>query len=402
MKKILFLTCLMFLYVTVNSQSINTQSAYNALKDANRAKSAIERQNKLATAKKFIDDAAANSETAQDAKTWFYRGLIYLNLVRYNPTPDSALYTTAIISLKKANEYDKKKNFTEEIKVNVDTMRQGLYQKGVDYFNKTQFTESMYTFERAAKIYDIINQTDTAVLITAAVAAERAARYDKARDYYLAVLKAGGKYVGIYYGLTVFYTKLKDKDNALKIVAEGRKLYPKNLELIKAETNTYLAFSEDKKAMEQLKVIAAADTANYSVFFAMGALYDKIHNDTSEKKEAREQALNMAVQMYKKAIEINPKYFDAYFNIGSLYNNIAVEILLKANNLPNDAEKEYQVLKAEADKNLDLALPFLEKSAEIQPNDLNTLVALKQIYARKNMADKVKQINDIINALKKK
>jgi len=199
----------------------------------------------------------------------------------------------------------------------------------------------------------------------------------------------------------VYYTRLKDKVNALKIVEEGRKLYPKNLELIKAETNTYLAFGEDQKAMEQLKVIAAADTANYSVFFAMGALYDKIFNDTTKTKDARATALNNALDMYKKAIAINPKYFDAYFNIGSLYNNIAVEILLKANNLPSE-DKDYPILKNEADKNLDLAIPFLEKAIDIQPDDLNTLVALKQIYSRRNMVDKYKAINERINALKKK
>ena len=386
----------------LNGQSINTQSAYNALKEFNRAKTADDRQKQLASAKKFIDEAAANPETSTDGKTWFYKGIIYVNLYRATGNTDAALFETAIQSFKKANEFDTKKKFTEEIMVNVDTIRQKLYDVGVAYFKMNKFTESMVAFEKASTVYDIISKVDTAVLLTACVAAERAGRFDKVRDYNLVVLKAGGNSPEIYYSLGIAYTKLKDKDNATDIISKGRKIYPKSLELIKAETNLYLAFGEDEKAMQQLKLISGTDTANYSVYFAMGALYDKIYNDTSKSKEVRDKALTSAFQSYEKALKINPNYFDAAFNMGILYNNVAAELLFKANNLPNDAEKEYKALKGEADKNLDLGLPYLEKASALNPTDIQTLTALKQIYVRKNQPDKAKAMNERINALQKK
>ena len=134
----------------------------------------------------------------------------------------------------------------------------------------------------------------------------------------------------------------------------------------------------------------------------MGALFDKMYNDTSRAKEVRNQALTSALKAYEKALKLNPDYFDAAFNMGILYNNVAAELLLKANNLPNDAEKEYQSLKKEADTNLDLALPLLEKAVLLNPTDLSTLIALKQIYVRKKQVDKAKTLNDRINALQKK
>jgi len=402
MRKLSLFLILIFTVSLVNSQSINTQSAYNALKEFTRAKNADEKQKQLASAKKFIDDAAVNPETANDGKTFFYRGIIYLNLYRASGSTDAGLFETAIQAFKKANEYDTKKKFTEEIMVNVDTIRQKLYDVGVAYFKLNKYTESMMAFEKASTVYDIINKIDTAVLLTACVAAERAGRFDKVRDYNLVVLKAGGNSADIYYTLGIAYTKLKDKENASAIISKGRTLYPKNLELIKAETNLYLAFGEDEKAMQQLKLIANTDTANFSVFFAMGALFDKIYNDTTKSKEVRKQALTSALNSYQKALRINPNYFDAAFNMGILYNNVAAELLFKANNLPNDAEKEYIALKGEADSNLDLALPYLEKAASINPNDVQTLTALKQIYVRKNQADKAKAMNERINALQKK
>ncbi len=402
MRKLFLFVILLFTISIVNSQSINTQSAYNALKEFNRAKNAEEKQKQLTAAKKFIDDASANSETATDGKTWFYKGIIYVNLYRSTGNTDISLFETAIQAFKKANEYDTKKKFTEEIMVNVDTIRQKLYEVGVEYFKQNKYTESMLAFEKSSTVYDIINKVDTAVLLTACVAAERAGRYDKVKDYNIVVMKAGGNSADIYYSLGIAYTKLKDKSNAITIIAKGRQIYPKNLELIKAETNLYLAFGEDEKAMEQLKLIAGTDTANYSVFFAMGALFDKMYNDTSRAKEVRNQALTSALKAYEKALKLNPDYFDAAFNMGILYNNVAAELLLKANNLPNDAEKEYQSLKKEADTNLDLALPLLEKAVLLNPTDLSTLIALKQIYVRKKQVDKAKTINDRINALQKK
>jgi tetratricopeptide (TPR) repeat protein len=401
MKRILIGCILIFAFFVARSQSVNTQTAYNFLKEATRAKTTDEKLKKLAEAKKYIDDASANAETSNDSKTWFYKALVYINLYRVTPS-DSLLFSIALESFKKAYTLDTKQKFTEEIRVNVDTLRQNLYQKGVDKFNQRKFEESMYQIERAANLFYILNLTDTTLLLTAAVAAERANRPDKARDYYIAVLKAGKNSPDIYFGLTVFYTKLQDKKNAYDIIKKGRDLYPKNQDLIKAETNMYLAFGEDDKALEQLKVIAKEDTANPSVFYALGTLYNKIFNDTSKTKEVRMVMLDNAVFAYDKAIAINPNYFEPFFNLGILYNNVAAEILLKANNLPNDATAEYDKLKTEADSYLAKALPYLEKASELNPTDIDTLMALKQIYVRLKMTDKAKAINEKIANLQKK
>jgi len=401
MKRVLIGCFLIFAFIIARSQSVNTQTAYNFLKEANRAKSAEEKQKKLAEAQKYIDEASANAETSSDAKTWFYKALIYINLYRISPN-DSSLFSTALTSFRKSYSLDTKQKFSEEIRVNVDTLRQSLYQKGVDKFNQRQFEESMIQIELAANVYSILNMTDTTLLLTAAVAAERAGKTGKARDYYLAVLKAGKNTPDIYFGLTVFYTKLQDKKNAYEIIKQGRELYPKNQDLIKAETNMYLAFGEDDKALSQLKIIAELDTANPSVYYAMGTLYNKIFNDTTKSKEVKKEMLEKATVAYEKAIKINPDYFEPFFNLGILYNNVAAEILLKANNLPNEATAEYDKLKLEADSYLTKALPYLEKALEINPTDLDTMMALKQIYVRLKLNDKAKAINEKILNLQKK
>jgi hypothetical protein len=47
------------------------------------------------------------------------------------------------------------------------------------------------------------------------------------------------------------------------------------------------------------------------------------------------------------------------------------------------------------------ALPYLEKAYELDPNDYNTLLSLKQLYAKTNQTDKYKVINEKLKALNK-
>ena len=144
------------------------------------------------------------------------------------------------------------------------------------------------------------------------------------------------------------------------------------------------------------------DTANPTVFFALGTIYDNISNDTLKSEKVREETFRLAIDAYKSAIKLSPNYFEPNYNLGALYVNKAATINDFANKLPLDAEVQYKKLKTEADQLLEIATPYLEKAIELQPNDVNTLYSLKQIYARTNKTDKLKAINEMIDRLQKK
>ena len=62
--------------------------------------------------------------------------------------------------------------------------------------------------------------------------------------------------------------------------------------------------------------------------------------------------------------------------------------------------KGKDVLKKQADEELVKAMPFLEKSDELQPNDKVVLSALKDIYVRTNNMEKLKIVNQKLAKLK--
>lgn len=115
-----------------------------------------------------------------------------------------------------------------------------------------------------------------------------------------------------------------------------------------------------------------------------------------KRLESAEELFAKAESSYKKAIELDPQYFDPIYNLGALYVNSAAILIEEANKLPLSEEKKYDELILKANGFLDKSLPNLERAIELQPDDLNTMVSLKEIYTRLDKMDKLKEINQRI------
>jgi hypothetical protein len=395
MKKSLLLVILLMTITFGFGQKNVRQTASNFLKEG-----------KLDKAMETINQCILDPSTATDAKAWFIRGNIYLEIAnsadeKYKALDPNALQQ-ALDSYKKATEFDQKKEFTEDIFAKVNWQRNNYFNQAVDNYNKKKYTEAMLAFEYGANALSSINIMDTISLFYAAACAGLANDQVKAKQYYVDLLKQGAKSSSIYISLSDIYRQEKDSSGALKVVRDGLKLYPDDFKLFLTETNIYLTFGETKKALRNLKLASEKDTSNQTVFFALGTIYDNISNDTLMSPNVREESFNSAIDAYKRAIKLNPAYFEPNYNIGALYVNKAATINDQANKLPLDADAEFKKLKAEADGYLDKATPYLETASELQPNDINTLYSLKQIYSRLNKTDKLKAINEKISGLQKK
>ncbi len=395
MKKVAILLVLVMTMTTGFGQKNVRQTASNFLKDG-----------KLDKAMEAINQCIQDASTSQDAKTWFIRGNIYLeiantkdeNFKKLDPNP----IQQALSSYKKAFEFDTKKEYNEDIFAKLNWQRNNYYNQAVDFYNKKQYRDAMTAFENGANAYSVMNLSDTISLFYAAACATMVPDRDKAKGYYLQLIKANYKSPAVYISLSDVYRQEKDSVNALKVAQMGEKLYPNDLKLFLAETNIYLTFGNTPKALRNLKFATQKDTTNPTIFFALGTIYDKIANDTLQTVRSRDEAFAQAVVAYKSAIKLNPKYFDPNYNIGALYVNKAASINDEANKLPLDADAQFKKLKEEANQYLAQAAPYLEVATEIQPNDLNTLYSLKQIYVRTNQTDKLKVLNSRIDALQKK
>lgn len=352
-----------------------------------------------------INKCVQDPSAAKDAKSWFIRGNIFLAIAESPNENDKNLdpdpLKQAIDSYGKATKYDSKKEISADISEKVSRLRNVVFNRAVDSYNKQSYKEAMLLFEQSANALAIINIPDTVSLNYAAGIAVLAKEKPKAIQYYNSLIKAGAKSLNTYVALSDIYRQENDSTNAIAIIRAGQKIYGNDTKLLLADINIDLTFNNRKKALEKLIVAVEKEPGNSSLYFAMGTIYENKFNNAGSAADSLE-AYTLAEKAYKSAIKINPAYFEPNYNLGALYVNSAATIIDKANALPTTAETEYQKMKEEANTFLKNALPYLEKASEINPQDMSTLLSLQQIYTRFKNADKLTAVNQKMANLQKK
>ena len=124
----------------------------------------------------------------------------------------------------------------------------------------------------------------------------------------------------------------------------------------------------------------------------MGSVFDNLGN------------YEEAIIAYKKAIEVKADYFDANYNLGALYFNKAVLGINDANEMwkPRMTKTEaanQKKLEADSKSMFITARPYLESAFEVDPNDIETIRSLKDIYARTGEDDKFIKMNDLLKSM---
>lgn len=369
------------------------------------------RNGKLDKAKEAIDKATVHPKTISNAKTWYYRGNIYIDIYNsqdenYKNLDPDALYK-AYEAYTKATELDTKKTYAIDIIQRMPIVAQAYFNDGANKYNLgmeanksdsalavKEFKNAVNSFEKAYDIYYEAGAIDTLSLYYIAYTANLSHDYELALDKFNTLIEYDYPETGIYSSISKIY--LDYKDDAVKseeYLKLGMQKFPGNEYLLFATINFYLERDKTAEALDLLEVAAELENVNETIFYAIGVQYNKIVEDTNQSNEARDNAFENAVNAYKKALEINPDYFDSNYNMGALYVNKAIAIIEIANQLPLDATEEYKTMNEEAKNYLSLSLPYLEKAHELQPDDISTLGSLKDIYTRLKMYDKMKEIN---------
>ena len=178
-----------------------------------------------------------------------------------------------------------------------------------------------------------------------------------------------------------------DPAAALKYLEMGRAKYPDDSQLLFTEINYYLKAGKLEILIDKIKAGIAKEPKNVSLYFTLGNVYDNLSQQ--EKDPAKAQGYtDEAMVYYKKTLEMDAKNSDAIYSIGASFYNKAAQFSKEMKKLESDFSKEGQK-KYEASEKLmiaefDKALPYFKKAESINANDQNTLIALKEIFAKKN------------------
>lgn len=342
----------------------------------------------LDLAKASTDKAILNDKTKDLAELWAYRAIIYSSVTvtdTVNKANAESAFKIALESIAKAKALDTKKEqgkLIENADRNLSIMMQN---KGVAAFKKSDFKEAFSSFKFIADVMP----KDTLFNMYTAIAATNAKLYDEAIKYYAITIDINPTNPALYQELAKSYLSKVDTANALKTIEAGRIKHPDFMGLILDELNLYLAKGQVSKQIGKIENAVAKDPKNKTLLFVAGISYSA--NNQVDKAEAA----------YKKALEIDPIYSDAIYNLAVIYINKGNDFIIAANKLPNNkaSDAKYTELKGKFTKELSNAMPLLEKAKELNPKDLSVLTTLREVYVKLGLLTKAAEVKKAIDQL---
>jgi len=384
----------------------NAQDSYDSFTVSNASAQklpllAAKAKASLNDAKTSIDKASANEKTAALPQTFALKGAIYSALASQDSVATTAepLISAAQEAIKKAKELDTKgenKKLIDQADNNLEIYYSAI---GVKQYQAAKYDLAYNAFDN----YRQASNDDTTAVYYTALAASNAGSKDP--KYYPLAITNYNKLLAtkysqnpkIYKYLTSLYLNTKDTASAMKTIAESVAKYPTNAELRELEIRIGLQAGKEKEIVGKIDAAIANDPKNKALYYYEGLIYSRIGDadddkalkakDNASKTTLSKSALDSyakAVDFYKKSIAIDPDYFDANLNLGYTLVRPGIDIYNEARNLPATAsQKDYVAMRLKADAQFDLALPYLQKAADLNPKSVDALTNLRNYYRGK-------------------
>jgi len=378
MKKVLSFILFFALATSIIAQA-DVTSAFNANKAGDYDKAVT-----------FIEKSLSDPKATGKEKTWRYRGNIYYNILT---SPEhAAKYPNAAQLAKesyfKAMELDNSNDYINENKVALASIQGVILDKASKQYETGDFCGAADNFTTSSEISNKFGILDSASIFNNAYCNDRCGNADLAIAGYKKSAEIGYNVPDVYIYMSDIYLKQGKTEEAKKMVADARAKYPNNAELLRSEVNFLLNDQKYTEALELLKSLADKDGSNATIWFVLGATYEKLGNVDEQEKA------------YKKSLEIDPKYYDALFNLGATYYNRGVEKLKECDKIPPREQAKYNDCTAQGDVFFNKAVEHLEKAYQQKNEDKEIISALMEAYARVGKVEESKKLRAELDRLK--
>jgi tetratricopeptide (TPR) repeat protein len=365
------------------SQKGNVTKAQNLINDG-----------ELIKAKEVLDPALVHPKSANLPNTFFVKGKLAQAVFASENPAERALYSDplgeAFAAYEKAMQLDPKGQFKKRI-ISSQTysfLADDFYFQGGDLFEEGDYAGALKSFETQILIVEgdkFIGGIDTGMYYNAGVAALNADKYDVAIKYFN--ICAEMKYMGIAPYYQIYETQLAKGDT---VAAEATlvslpKLFPDDKSVTLQLIDLYIKSGKNDDAQKYIGEAKRDDPSNSILYFASGIIY------------LNEEKYDEAIAELQKSIELDPNMFDAQYGIGAAYINKAASMYKAAETIMD--VNQYNTAIDKANETYTMALPYMEKALQLNPDDIYTMQNLKELYYRLGMTDKYNVINAKLEAL---
>ena len=228
-----------------------------------------------------------------------------------------------------------------------------------------------------------------------AVVAQQAGDNENAKRLFKELYDAGHDEPAVYGSYSQILMADGDTEGGLAVLTKGREKYPDNSEILFAEINYYIQKQDFATLESKLQQAIAAEPDNVGLYNALGNVYMNL-GQGAEDPTAAQGYYDKSMKYFTEATDRDAENVDAIYSMGSMKFNEAVKLNARMQDLGNSKaeQAQYDEMNARLTQLFDEALPYFERAEKIDPNDRNTLIALKEIYARKGDYDKSNQYKE--------
>lgn len=416
MKKVLFGLVAFLLFAGVAT----AQEADKAFKNAKRAMNPYtvnpsENLDKLQEAHEQIKIALTGEEEKKSSKVWSFAAEIFTAVVSnetkalFLPGSEAKLSEgielTALDALNAAENALKfaEKNYeSKDALSRMGEAAQQLNLVGNTFLNEGRYGEAYPLMAGVLHAHEVIVENGGKTFFPAeeevtnqkyvtAFCAAQAEKNEEALALFEELYQAEYEEAGVY--STYFNLLSQDESQetkAIEVLEAGKKRFPGNTDLLFAEINYYLKKNKLDELVDKLKQAIEKEPDNVSLYSTLGSVYDNLfQRENSEgNTEKAEEYFASAMEYYQQALKIDQENFFTHYSIGALYYNKAAvlteELIQLESDLSREGLRKYNAKKEEVFKYFDEALPFFKKAESLNANDRDTVIALKEIFARKD------------------
>jgi tetratricopeptide (TPR) repeat protein len=367
---------------------------------------------KLEEAKNAIETAVAGIDQIKEKKredVYLEKGKIYNAIAAKSKKADDAL--KAYMGFKQTFDMTDKGYKKKEAMDGMAEASSYLSNAGSASYGETDYAGAFKCFDAIIKINDLLiaeghnkipleDETKYNELVFfAGLSAKTAGLNAESKELFEKLMSRGYDKAYVFEAMYDL-TASQDIDKALGYLQKGREKYPTDQGLLYAEINYYIKEGKLDNLIDKIKQAIAGDPGNLSLYTALGSVYDNLsqREEQAGNLEKSQEYFNNALDYYEQAIEKDDTNVDALYSIGVLYYNKAAvlteEMIALQDDLSREGQRQYEAKRSQMLDLFSKALPYFKRAEILNPDDRNTLIALKEIYAKKGGVEDLKISNE--------
>jgi tetratricopeptide (TPR) repeat protein len=186
----------------------------------------------------------------------------------------------------------------------------------------------------------------------------------------------------IYKNIALIYLQQGKNKEAISAIQEAKTVSPGDKTLASTEMEIYLKMNDYDTYSKLVNEALANDPNNVQMNFNLGVISNKANKVEDAEK------------YFKKVIEIDPNYIDAYLSLSAVLLKPDDKIVEEMNKLGTSDKdnKRYEVLKSQRQKLFNSVMPYLEKAHQLDPKNEDVKNNLKSVYNFLELTEKVKAL----------